>query len=75
MTFELGQSVLISYQFHPGDLGHMAGFENMRPWREGTVTAVAADGLRIRTMTKWPWGKVRWISLRDPHWSVCPVTE
>ncbi len=63
MKFTLGQSVVISRREYT--------YDPFLPWREGTITAVGDKAVRVRTMTPYPWGKVRWIHLDDP---CCQVT-
>ncbi len=70
--FELGQQVCISRRF-TNDHATPFQLSEWKPWKEGTVTAVGTNTVRVRTVTRWPIGKVRWIHLDHPLWQVTPV--
>ena len=67
MNFTLGQSVIISRR----EWSH----ESFTPWREGTVTAVGDQAVRVRTITRWPWGKVLWVHLHHTLWQITSIQE
>ena len=74
MKFTLGQSVVISRRF-TGDPCSLVGGTDFKPWREGSITAVGDKAVRVRTITRLPWGKVRWIHLDHPLWQITSIQE
>ena len=74
MKFTLGQSVIISRRFT--DCGELPfQLSEFTPWREGTITAVGDKAVRVRTATRIPWGKTRWVHLDHPLWQVTPTQD